>query len=614
MATGQFPLLLFMIARDTGYLAHLLGALIMHVMIRGKYAGGKSMIMQMLAELSLPESVIRVTGASALGLLPIFADEDAPPGDYMVVQDESTVFFTTPSGKLPAQLQGPMRELTSFMTSGMIRRPTIEYGPDGKKHQTTNACEANIAIAGAGDSRKTGGPIEARMVSLFMPPNVPGPRNAMDVMCNGDAANGRNAPEREQIRLTTHTLHSLSFLTAKGEEGGGLPLPESTEFYRTMEAAGQYLSQYYPDQYDKSTRVIDVARSMSAALANMTAVGLAFSRGFRPLDENGVPIPTRPTTADKFDITKFREDVIGFLRVDPDVIVWIVAYVVFYSSHPEGIITLRRLAEWNGYVFLKFLKSQVKNIREHGVPPEVLADYPPPGEGVAPAAAAAPVPEPAIRPLAEVVRELRNYEVHGVWNNATQGGALGGGGGGGRGRRGSGANGGGGGGGKGGAGQKLSATDYDKLTPSQKVVYKFQQAEGPTVLMPTGGRSSTKDEMEKKRKAIFGECAGDEGDAEEKEEDAEEPMAEFAVTYKGEPIDVGDDDKMFYNPNYIFLSGTVSDMAKSVAKNCRGLKMNEVQVADVIVEMMQSSMLVPWLPYVPDERIKVPSAPWQLIC
>ena len=58
----------------------------------GKYAGGKSKVMETLQELSIEGTVTMVTGSSSLGALPIYTDR--PVDDVLFLYDELPPIIT----------------------------------------------------------------------------------------------------------------------------------------------------------------------------------------------------------------------------------------------------------------------------------------------------------------------------------------------------------------------------------------------------------------------------------------------------------------------------------------------------------------------------------------
>lgn len=585
VATGQWPVFLLMVARDTGYTAHLIGRLCINTMIRGKYAGGKSLVMEILDKLSLKCSINTVTGSSAQGMLPIHAEENKPEGFSMALYDELPPVFTTPTARMSMADQRTARQLAAFMTKKEINYVTNEKGLDNKIRPLKRVVEANIPMAGACNDTCSGAAIEARMVSVFMHPNVPGPRNAMNVMCNEAASNGRDAGERASIEMTMFKQQALSMLTALGMEAGSIPLPDNVEFCRTMASAIEYLQLNYPYQAQK-VRMVDVALSMAVVLSIWTAVVLAFSKGFRRLDAAGVPEETRSTSA-PFDIMNLRDDIIGYLKIDPDVTMFVIAYAVYYSSQPEGNIILRWLTERQGlYPFVGECKAVLKLFEggDEDKDDEEATEGAESANAAAAAAAAAvaaaaqqptddprflmPNGERRIRVLEDVAAELLKYQKYGVLNISTEVKRAGGAGGRSRARRGRGG-------------------DDPNATAEQKMLTEFVENEGTTVTMSMDGRRGTKlDQLQVVMNVLNG-------------------TAEAPYEYKPEVVKIDGTPAMFYNPNYIFVPGTVETLCQAFVRGNGRMKLNEGQVRDELKEFEKNTVLAHALPLVPFDRKKV---------
>jgi hypothetical protein len=572
LATGQWPVTLMMIARDTGYISHLIGRIAMHLIVRGKYGGGKSKAMEVLERLSIKGAINSVTGASTQGMLPIYADAKKPEGDVTACYDEGNPLMTSKAKHMNMQEQKSMKELTAFMTKGRIEHMTNEKGEDGKIHLRKKIIEANIPIIYNTNVDSSGTSTEARAVSIFMPPNVLGPRNAMDIMCNPDSASGRDAAEMSSIELIFNKHNSFSMLVGKGMESGGVPVPDMEEFLITMEAVVQYLRGHHPDLCEK-VRMVDVSHSMAAVLAMWVAIVLTFSNGFQPLDAAGQPIET-PATTEAFDIMHLGRNVTPYLRVDPDVIMFIVAYVVYHSSNPEGNKMLRWATENHAhYPFVKTLKGQIKKNEKDNAAP--LA--PPPDD--APLA-----PDKFMRDHTDVLRELLTYQVCGVTNIPMTVPATG--------RRGAGyaVEG-------GGATKKLGARhqDDESMNMDQRMLRDYDEMEGPTVMLTAAGKKGGKDEQNEKATAILA------GSALPKYE----YKSEKAWVETGKGVTAVSTLALFHNPNYILIKGSLETIAQTYLNANRGNKMTEGHARDELGSLLKSTMMARQLPLVPYDRKKV---------
>lgn len=602
LATGQWPMLFLLIARNTGYVSHVFGSLAIHPLLHGTFGGGKSRLLSMLSKLSIWSTINSVTGSSAMGMLPIYTDDSRPIGDVMIAMDESHPMFTARTGKIPAALQSASREMAAFMTKGMCEHMTVAKAPDGELRSTKRVIVGNIPIAGATNERRSGAAIQARMVNLYLQPNVRGPRNAMNRMCNPDTACNRNAGEYARIELTMKTHQTHCMYVSKGIEGGGLPLPESTEYYLNMETAVEFLQMHYPEQAER-VRMLDVGHSMAVALTLLNAVAMVYSKGYRPLDADGNPIET-PATTEMYDIMKMRNAIIAYLRIDPDVTMWVVAYVVYNSSRPEANSILRWLACVHGhYPFVSTCKKAMRIEEEAGAgideqhdmerirmrqletelegqPRDVAAarkrdvyqEWDSYGDMEEP-------PPPVqlddgtwhrIRHLRDVVRDLKNCIQCGIVNIPTDVGRAT--------EKRNGAN------VRARASRARNSIGTERLTVEQAMLLNYYETEGPTVTLTSDGRRGTKAEMEQIAVDILRRGQG--------------PRYE----YKQEPVALEGHVYMFYNPNYIYVPGSIESLSRCFVDVNRGRKLTEEQVRDELYTLAGSSIMAHVLPLVPIDQ------------
>lgn len=114
--TNQWPVMVFTIGRDVGYIAHIIGRLAMHIKVMGKFAGGKSHALETMANLSVKGTTCAITGSSTQGMLPIYAEEGKPEGDMTALYDELPPLWTTALRRMSMNDQKAARMMTSLMT------------------------------------------------------------------------------------------------------------------------------------------------------------------------------------------------------------------------------------------------------------------------------------------------------------------------------------------------------------------------------------------------------------------------------------------------------------------------------------------------------------------
>jgi hypothetical protein len=309
--------------------------------------------------LSILNTVLSITGASSQGMLPIY--EDRPMGDLQLLWDELPTIATLCNKKLSASDLRVARMLASWMTKGEINYVFNSKGEDNKMHAETKRMTAPTSFCGAQNDGNSGNQTESRMLSLYLHPNVGGPRNAQNAMNNPNTSSRRDAGERAAFELAMKKHQALSMTTCKGVEGGGMPPPNFDQFDVYLETALEYLQDNYPDQADK-IRMFDIGHTIAAVLGTWTGITLAYDKWLAPLDAAGRAIDL-PSLAIPFDITKLRDHVIRYMRVDEDVCMFVVGFVVYYSSQPEANIVLRWIAETLGnYPYVSGLKRQIKKM------------------------------------------------------------------------------------------------------------------------------------------------------------------------------------------------------------------------------------------------------------
>jgi len=565
IATGQWPLLFLMIARDTGYIAHLAGWLPICPAIHGGYGSGKSRITGDLSRLSLKCSVTIITGASSQGLLPIYANPSNPEGDDMKLLDEAHPMMTATRRHLPFQDQKAQSELTAWITMGMLDHMTNEKGDDGRIHMRRKIVESNTPLGFCTNADTSGNSIEARMVTVFLPANVPGPRNAMNIMCNEETASGKDAGVRESIELTMTKHQAHTMIVGKGMEAGGLPLPNAEEFYMNMGKVVEFMRERYPE-YARRIRKVDSARPFASVLSMWVAEVLAYARGFQPLDASGAAVESR-AISEPYELTRLPEDVAGYLCVDQDVTFYVIGWVVYNCCDPEASDILRWISETIGnYPFVGSCKDTMREEEEK--PPHTYSGT----DDAAPVA-----PDARVRLLPDVVRELRSYRFCGIINLPTD-----------LGRRGSGA-------------QALPAGSRKRrrdaflasdqaMTPDERDLRDYDETEGPTVTLTMEGKSGTKRNLREASTAVMS------GAVDPKYEYKREKVLIDAESGKSD---------IFYNPNYILVNGNDDALAELYIRAHPGTKMTTGHVRELLAGLAHVTMQARMLPLVPKERRKV---------
>jgi len=533
------------------------------------------------------------------------------------------------------------------LPKGMVLYATNVKGADNKIHSEKRIVEANIPIMGATNEGRSGAAPEARMVTVFMQNSVPGPRNAINAMCNADTASGRDAPGRAAIELTLRKLHSLVFMVCKAVEAGSMPVPENERFCRYMEATIEYITLHYPDLADK-VRMVDVAHSMATVLSIWTAVLLAYAPGFAKVPEGGGEGNAAPSVAVirekihsceldgvQFDILKLRDKVLKHLRIDEDVTFFVIAYMVFNSCQPEGYKILRGVTEMHGhYPFVSFCKKSLQNQEEddsdaeeneaeeeeeeddgkpkkaRGAATAAVADddddnsgaktkKPQDGDADAQAQPPKPAAASAIKMTFEQLeKELSTYQCRGLNVPAAvmrvgigSGAGRSGGGGG---RRGGGAGNRGGGAGRSGMRSRLMGNTRDararddggEMTIEQMALAEYDEIEGETVLLPPNGRLGRKRKLETLAASIL------------------QGTETAPYIYKPERIRPPkmEDYVPFFNPNYILVQGKLDNFAETFVAANPGLKMTAQQVCGELECMRSKYVMAHQLPLVPMDK------------
>lgn len=525
----------------------------------------------------------------------------------------------------------------------MVLYATNVKGADNKIHSEKRIVEANIPIMGATNEGRSGAAPEARMVTVYMQNNVPGPRNAINAMCNADTASGRDAPGRAAIELTLRKLHSLVFMVCKSVEAGSMPVPENERFCRYMEATIEYITLHYPDLAEK-VRMVDVAHSMATVLSIWTAVLLAYAPGFAKVSEGGAgdggsaalaalreKIHSCELDGVQFDILKLRDKVLKHLRIDEDVTFFVIAYMIFNSCQPEGYKILRGVTEMHGhYPFVSFCRKSLQaqeDDEEEGAEEIVVGEEEGEGGGEAEkskekktsdddadGADSALQPQPqqqqqqpaapasAIKmTLEELEAELSTYQCRGlnVPAGATR---IGMGSGSGKGGRRSG------GGGSGARGSARLAGPRSRLmgsardsrahddggepTIEQMALAEYEEIEGETVLLPPNGRLGRKKKLEFLAASIL--------------KGTELPPYIYKPE-KARPPKM-DDYVPFYNPNYVLVQGKLENFAETFVAANPGLKMTALQVCGELECMRTKYVMAHQLPWVPTTRVRLSSA------
>lgn len=361
IAVNEWPTLLMMLARDTGYISFQTG-LGMHVLLTGKYAGGKSRVMECVHDFSVPLSVIVVNGSSTKGILPTHTPPDKPFGDVALYFDEMPGCISESKGKLSADQQDTASTLASMMTSNKIGYLTNEMRDD-KIVRTTLYVETNATINGGANEPKMN-KVGKRMVSLYVQPDIKTcPRNATNMMFNPSGANGCDNVKYNAIDEHMRMHHALVLMAAKCIEIDGIPLPCNDKFLVYMQAALEFLQQNYPDIYE-AVRAFDIARPLAAICSLWLSVTMIYS----PILSGNPPR--------KYNIYDNR-DLVPYLYISEEIIFFVIAFAIHTASVPMAHKVLRWIAESaGGYPFVTYHKkmSSVLQNEKFSVPPRSEID------------------------------------------------------------------------------------------------------------------------------------------------------------------------------------------------------------------------------------------------
>jgi hypothetical protein len=349
IAVNQMTFRWLQVSRDSGYLKWNLPV---HVKLMGKYASGKSVLFVLLAMCSSYRSVIILTGSSNMGIMPTNAPPTKPVGDVMYCFDEMLGLMTDGNSKLNSDERKVAKMLASLMTAGKVEYITTDK-IDDKLVQMTKIIDATPVFAGGTNASDESTIVGARMVSMYVRPDVEGPRCSVHLMCDPWWTNGRNRARAEQVAEQYKMHHSLVLSACKAIEAGGLPHPDDTLFLMYLESTVELLKHNFPEVAGH-VRMIDIARPMAAILQIETAVGFVFSPAMMGRDVCG---------GAKFSLAMCRE-LMPYLRVSESVAMFVIAFIVHSSSDPIGHKVLRWLSEFIGnYPFVSMHKKAMIDIQ-----------------------------------------------------------------------------------------------------------------------------------------------------------------------------------------------------------------------------------------------------------
>jgi hypothetical protein len=361
IATNNIPLLILMIARDTVQMAPLLGTLSMHPYVSSAYAGGKSLMWEILERISVRWHIEYIMGSSPKGVMPVYSDPNEAPNDgVMCSYDELPTVVTQPTSKLSTDGKDVQSMMSSIMTSSRRAMTYRTIRKVGDNIQSCQICvDASYGMAGnTNTSAPSNSVVVARMVPITVAQSFVGAsRNAVNFM----VAHNMNKISESVVTERLQRLDLLGMLAFNAMYTGAIPAPNMDLFSAHISTMIEHLQHDRPELI-QAIRILEVAHTMAGVCCVWTALATLFSGQFGEarniLDQrNGVITPE--------DIALITP----YLHVNYEITYFVLAYAIHSATNPTSYKIMRWLAERvGGYSFVKYAKCKDRVYSRGGLP------------------------------------------------------------------------------------------------------------------------------------------------------------------------------------------------------------------------------------------------------
>jgi hypothetical protein len=562
IAVNQWPVLLLMAARDTGYIPATYG-LPIHAKLTGEFAAGKSKVMETVAAMSTPMSVLVTTGSSDKGALPTHAPPSQPFGHVMICYDELPGVLVEKGSRLSSCERSTQRQLGSMMTRRRIDYQTNTKGPGDTINWQRKTIITNANIAGATNAPDAQDMISSRMMPIPARPDVSGFRNTVNVINQGIYCNGRYPLVENRISEHLKTMHGLTMMALTAMEAGGLPLPDNERHPVYTGAAMQILKTNWPSLASR-VRGVDSARTFVLVAAVWRAIAIAFS----PQLGGGADIG-------KFSVHSLTR-IMPYLEVTEEAAMIAVALMVYNATNPRSYAVLRWIAESCGsYPFITKHKAAARGTVPRADPADSAhAD----ADTDADADADARAPMRAIPSYEEVLDTLQQYPPPriGVPINPLNAQRKGRGGGRAAPRS-----------------RRAGGQQHEEgLTREQALIMELSQREGEVIEFPLQGKAATRRNLRQTAADIL-----DSG------------LDTRHVKYGFKTEIVADEDgvqHLYLNPNYVAARGSIETFATNYIATNPGLKTSKEDIEAILEELSKKHVPAHLLPLIPIDDITTP--------